>query len=109
MDDFQQVVVTAVVTVVTCSGFWEFMRRRTERRDLKTQMLIGLGHDRIISLCCQYIRRKSITQAEYENLNDYLYKPYLAMGGNGSAKRLMEEVNKLPIVEATDLNSKEVC
>ena len=28
---------------------------------------------------------------------EYLYKPYEKMGGNGSAKRIMNEVNRLPI------------
>lgn len=30
-------------------------------------------------------------------VNDYLYAPYEKMGGNGSAKRMMEEVRRLPI------------
>jgi hypothetical protein len=33
----------------------------------------------------------------YENLRVYLYEPYERMGGNGSAKRIMQEVDKLPI------------
>lgn len=44
-----------------------------------------------------YIERGSITQDEFENLYEYLYKPYVEMGGNGSAKRIMEEVQRLPI------------
>jgi hypothetical protein len=44
-----------------------------------------------------YIEKGYITQDEYENLHDYLYKPYEQMGGNGAAKRIMNEVNKLPI------------
>lgn len=38
-----------------------------------------------------------VTQDEYENLRVYLYEPYERMGGNGSAKRIMQEVDKLPI------------
>ena len=60
-------------------------------------MLIGLGHDRIMYLGICYIERGWITQDEYENLYKYLYKPYELMGGNGSAKRIMKEVEKLPI------------
>ena len=60
-------------------------------------MLIGLGHDRIIYLGLCYIERGWVTQDEYENLNDYLYDPYSQLGGNGSAKKIIEEVNKLPI------------
>ena len=53
-------------------------------------MLIGLAHDRIIYLGMSYIERGWITQDEYENLHDYLYKPYEEMGGNGSAKKVMQ-------------------
>jgi hypothetical protein len=66
-------------------------------------MLIGLGHDRICHLGMCYIHRKDsngeayITKDEYENLYEYLYKPYLKLGGNGSAERIMDEVKKLPI------------
>ena len=34
---------------------------------------------------------------KHENLNDYLYTPYAKMGGDGSAKHIMNEINKLPI------------
>ncbi len=44
-----------------------------------------------------YIGRGWITQDEYENFYVYLYKPYEDLGGNGSVKRLMIEVDKLPI------------
>lgn len=64
-------------------------------------MLIGLAHDRIVYLGMQYIERGYITQDEYENLYEYLYKPYEKLGGNGSAKRIMTEVNKLPIHKST--------
>ena len=69
-------------------------------------MLIGLAHDRIMYLGMGYIERGWITQDEYENLYEYLYKPYEKMGGNGSAKRVMDEVNKLPIRKA-DYGRKE--
>ena len=62
---------------------------------------MGLAHDRIIELGIIYIERGWITQEEYENLHDYLYKPYEALGGNGTGKRIMEEVKKLPIKPVT--------
>ena len=34
---------------------------------------------------------------KHENLNDYLYMPYAKMGDNWSAKRIMNEIDKLPI------------
>lgn len=92
-----QMIVSVILGVAASSGFWTFMMRKSERNDDRTKMLIGLGHDRIVFLCQKYINRKSITHDEYENLYEYLYKPYAALGGNGTAKRLMDEVNKLPI------------
>ena len=42
-----------------------------------------------------------MTQDEYENLYEYLYKPYEKLGGNGSAKRIMTEVDQLAIHKST--------
>jgi hypothetical protein len=90
-------IVTIVCAVIASSGFWAYIQKRNENKDVRSQMLIGLAHDRIVDLGMKYIERGYITQDEYENLNDYLYEPYKKMGGNGSAKRIMTEVNKLPI------------
>ena len=92
-----QTIVPVIVGVLTSSGFWAYMQKRNDTKDIKTKMLIGLGHDRIVYLGMKYIERGWVTKDEFENLNDYLYKPYEDMGGNGSAKRIMDEVKKLPI------------
>ena len=101
MDAWQQIIITIFSSVLASSGLWAYIQKKAERKDVKTQMLIGLAHDRIIFLGMSYIERGWITQDEYENLYEYLYKPYEAMGGNGSAKRIMTEVNKLPIHKYT--------
>lgn len=97
MDDWTQIVITIFCSMLASSGLWAFIQKLADKRDVKTKMLIGLGHDRIIWLGMQYIQRGWITNDEYENLYEYLYKPYELMGGNGSAKRVMEAVNKLEI------------
>lgn len=89
--------VTILVSVLASSGVWAVVMKVMDKKDVRTQMLIGLGHDRIMYLGSKYIERKYITSEEYENLVDYLYKPYELMGGNGSAKRVIEEVKKLPL------------
>ena len=73
------------------------IQRFLDKKDARTQMIIGLGHDRIVYLGLKYIDRGYVTQDEYENLTKWLYEPYEKMGGNGSAKRIMDEVRKLPI------------
>lgn len=97
MSNELQLILTIIGTVIASSGFWAYIMKRLEKKDVNTRMLIGLGHDRIIYLGMVYIERGSITQDEFENLYEYLYKPYVEMGGNGSAKRIMEEVQRLPI------------
>jgi len=89
-------ITTIVLAVLASSGFWAFLQFLLSKKDIKTQMLIGLGHDRIVYLGLKYIERGYITADEYENLHDYLYTPYKKMGGNGSADRIMEQVKKLP-------------
>jgi hypothetical protein len=102
MESWVQMVITIVGTVIASSGFWAYITQRHDRNDVKTQMLIGLGHDRILYLGMCYIERGYITSDEYENLYDYLYKPYEKMGYNGAVKRIMNEVNKLPIKKKYD-------
>ena len=97
MEQWFQIVLTIISSVLASSGLWAYIAKRAEKKDVKTEMLIGLGHDRIMYLGMSYIDRGWITSDEYENLYEYLYKPYEKMGGNGSAKRIMNEVNKLPI------------
>ena len=93
----QQIVVPLAVAVLTSSGLWALVSKRADKNDAERKMLVGLAHDRITHLGMEYLTRGYITQDEYENINDYLYQPYEKMGGNGSAKRIMEEVRKLPI------------
>lgn len=87
----------------TVFSFVTFLIQRDDKKKKKNSaeadMLLGLGHDRIIFLGTQYIKRKSITKDEYENLRDYLFKPYLELGGNGTAEKIMKEVDKLPLKE----------
>lgn len=95
--DIAEMAVAVVVAIIGSTGLWNCLTARREKNDAKTQLLVGLAHDRIIYLGMHYVERGSITRDEYENLNDYLYKPYESAGGNGSAKRVMEEVRKLPL------------
>lgn len=87
---------TVIVSVLGSQGLWAYIQSKSAKNDAKTKMILGLGHDRIIYLGEAYIKRGRITHAEYENLHDYLYLPYKALGGNGTAEKIMEEVKQLP-------------
>ena len=97
MEGWTNVGVPLIVALLTSGGLWALIAKRMDKNDAERKMLVGLAHDRIVHLGMVYVQRGYITQDEYENLNDYLYAPYEKMGGNGSAKRVMEEVRRLPI------------
>lgn len=104
MITWAQMIVTIITSFIASSGFWVYWQKRCERTDAKTEMLIGLGHDRIVYLGLKYIERGRITQDEYENLYTFLFTPYKKLGGNGSADRIMCEVDKLPITKGVSFN-----
>lgn len=99
MDYWLQMVVTIVCSVLASSGLWAFISKRSDRMDSKTELLMGIAHDRIVFLAMTYVNRGWITQDEYENLYNYLYSPYVKVGGdkNESTRRIMNEVDSLPI------------
>ena len=97
MAPWLQIVLTIFTSVLASSGLWAFLGGWLTRNTAEKEMLLGLGHDRIMFLGLKYLDRGWITQDEYENLNDYLYAPYKKLGGNGSAQKIMSEVEKLPI------------
>lgn len=97
MEIWTNVGVPLIVALLTSSGLWALVSKRADKNNAERKMLVGLAHDRIIHLGMVYIERGYVTQDEYENLQVYLYEPYEEMGGNGSARRVMEEMRKLPI------------
>lgn len=103
MDFWAQMIATIVCSVLASSGLWAIVLKRMDRKDAKTELLMGIAHDRIIFLGMSYINRGYITQDEYEDLYSYLYEPYKKVTGGeevGSADRVMKEVDRLPIRKA---------
>jgi hypothetical protein len=91
------IIITVICSVFASSGFWAYMMKKSDVKDVTREMLLGLGHDRLIYLGFCYIDRGWINREEFENINTYLYGPYKRMKGNGTVDRIMGEVNKLPI------------
>jgi hypothetical protein len=102
------IVTTIITTALSSSGvtglITYLLQRHDKKKDAKnaqnsaqSQMVMGLGHDRIVALASDIIGRGYVTKDEYENLYKYLYKPYKALGGNGTAEKMIHEVNNLPM------------
>ena len=97
----KDLITTIIVAVFASTGFWAFLtavlNKILDKKNAKTQMLLGLGHDRIKNLAEHYIAQGWISSDDFEDLEKYLYTPYRKMGGNGTAEKLMDDVRKLPI------------
>lgn len=96
MAPWLQTMLTIVATIFASSGFWAWIMARRDKKDAKTLMILGLGHDRLKILCKEHLEKGYISQDDYKDLDDYLYQPYISMGGNGSVKRSMAQVANLP-------------
>jgi len=107
MDLLQNILIPLVIALLASSGFWALLEKRSTKSTGQTELLIGLAHDRIIWLGMSYIQRGWLYHDEYENLINYLYRPYQKLGGNGSVLRVMEEVNKLPIKQQQLFNDQK--
>lgn len=91
-------VVGVVTALVASNGFWNHRADKLQRSTSEARLLMGIAHTRLMTLCKTYIDRGWITPDEYEDLYEYLYKPYIDMGGNGAIKKMMEqEINHLPV------------
>lgn len=103
-----EMLITAVLSAITSSGVMSLIIYLIQRRDrekdkenanksAQSRMLVGLGHDRIISLTDRYVRRGMITLKEKRNL-EFLYRPYSDMGGNGDCKIGYDACQQLTVV-----------
>ena len=106
----QESIITLVVAIIASGGFWTalqfFITRRDKRKEKKDgreastqRMILGLGHERIIEKCNEWLTRGSIRTVEYGDFLKYLWEPYKSMGGNGTAEELVERIRKLPFID----------
>lgn len=113
-----QMIITAVLSALTSSGVMSLIVYLLQRRDRKkdqesanssaqSRMLIGLGHDRIMSLTDRYVRRGIITLKEKRNL-EFLYRPYSDMGGNGDCKIGYDACQSLPVVSDEEAEAADM-
>ncbi|HIY53713.1 MAG TPA: hypothetical protein H9832_07135 [Candidatus Agathobaculum merdavium] len=66
-------------------------KHRAEWERAVQKALLATLHDRLLFLCLHYLEAGEITADELDNLT-LLYDQYVALGGNGTIKKLMERV-----------------
>lgn len=98
-----------LVAIFASTGFWTvvntliqnlFTRKRNSEKTIEMlkEADIAILHDKIYRECKTALRDGEITADDYHNI-DCLVKPYFALGGNGTGKKLWEDVQDLPIVD----------
>lgn len=108
MNPDMRLLLTAIITALTSSGFMTLVVYLLQRSDKKrekreanntaqSRMLLGLGHDKIIYLTDKYVRRGALTLKEKRNLK-FLCDPYFDLGGNGDADIGYKACQELPVV-----------
>ena len=78
-------------------------RKKTEY-DVLREGILALLHDRLYQACSFFIARGYCTVEDRNNL-EYLYRPYKALGGNGTGESLYRKCLELPF--AADSNTKK--
>ena len=91
------------LAIFVSAGFWKIievivMHFLTKPKVTpEVRLLRGIGQIEIIFFGTKFLEQGYITTDEYDSFKNEIYTPYLEMGGNGLAKKMMEEIEKLPI------------
>lgn len=100
-----------LIAVLGGSGVWELIKFEAEKHKKKLsdeqKLMLGIAHDRIWYLGGQYIRRKGITKSELDNLERFAV-PYLSMGGNGTGKKIWDDVKELPLISESEAERRDI-
>lgn len=73
----------------------EKQSKQKQEQELLRQGVIALLHDRLYQVCKTFIRRGYCSVDDRDNL-EYMFKPYKALGGNGTGEELYNRCLALP-------------
>ena len=97
MEPWVQAIVVSLTTVGASSGFWAWLQTRSRTRNATDKLLMVIARERIMTQGMRYIQRGWISNDELDDFDMLLYQPYKALGGNGVAERIYEDVSHLPL------------
>lgn len=86
-----------ITTVLSGPGIWAWAKTRTQRNDSEDKLLLQIAKNQLVSKGHEYLERGYITMDEYEEY-EAEYELYSALGGNGLARRIFEQVDDLPMM-----------
>ena len=86
------------IALAALQRHWQKKDKRDDRIDCLVAAQKVVMVDRIRYLGAKYISLHEITLEDKENLHD-MHKAYRGLGGNGHLDTVMEEVEKIPVVD----------
>lgn len=92
-----EVLVAVVSVIFGSSGAWTYFQARRSKDDTRDKLLKGIAYNVIISQAKHHLAHGEITASEFTDIYNAVYIHYKQMGGNGTAERLMKELEKLPL------------
>jgi hypothetical protein len=86
----------AVTALLGGSGVWAWAKTKSDHNNNAAKLLLTVTRTQLIALGRSYIERGYVTMDEYEEY-EAEYQIYSALGGNGLARRVFEQVEELPM------------
>ena len=93
-----------VLAIFGSAGLWaavveiiKLIATRKKKPKPIGELVLGLAYMGICTAGREYIEAGEIGFEERENFRKYLFTPYKAAGGNGTAEAIMKQVDALPI------------
>ena len=87
------------LAIFASTGFWAFcqflVQRYFDRKSTVKAALLGLLHERLVEQCEAFLKRGYVTEGEIRDLEDYIYRPYRNLGGNGTGEQMFEKTREL--------------
>lgn len=97
--------VAIILAILGSNGLWavvnSILTNRRKKKSVERQAMLALLHDRLYRLCQGYIKQGYVKVDQLDNLM-YLWQPYEGLGGNGTGKKLYDQVLQLPLKEVSD-------
>jgi hypothetical protein len=99
-------IISAVLSIVV-AYLGRRITKEQERRDVAEEKIAKEEHaiksgirailrDRLLYICAQCEKRGSVTVEQLQNVSE-LFESYSSLGGNGAAKKIFEDVLRLPL------------
>lgn len=86
-----------LTTVLSSPGIFAWVKSRKGRNTDESNLLLQISKNQLVSQGREYLKRGYITMDEYEEYESE-YRVYSALGGNGLARRIFEQVDDLPMM-----------